>query len=281
VIAITDSHDLHATPAEVWAALADPEVVRHALPGCRSLAVTGPGEAQVTVQINVGNVRGVYQADVAARDADPPQGVTITVAAEGGPGTVETTARVVLAPNPAGGTRLTYEAQVTPAGMLAGLGQRLLSSVIRNLAHAFLSAVDTDLTRRRAGAAVPAEAAPAPADPRVEAPVEAPVEVPVDVTPETPGEAPPETLGETPLATQVEAPPETPADPLAAVASDPPPVATPTVAGSARWGLALAAMIVGPLIGLALFDDAGRVLLAAAGGLLLGLVALLPRARTD
>jgi carbon monoxide dehydrogenase subunit G len=150
---------LHAAPAEVFAALNDPEMLARTIPGCRSLTPLGDDCFALEVTAGVASVKGTYEGEVRLADQRPPYSFTLRAAGSGAPGTVDTTVRVNLAEDDHA-TRLEYEADAVVGGMVGGVGQRVLSGVARKMAGQFFAAVDAEL--RGVPAAVAAGAPPEP-----------------------------------------------------------------------------------------------------------------------
>ena len=109
---------LKATPEQVWAALHDPGTLARALPGCESLTTTGLDAYAVTVTAGVAAIKGTYDGRVAMTNQQPPTALTMTAQGVGGPGTVEASVEVRLAPDAAGGSVVTYDADAVVGGAI-------------------------------------------------------------------------------------------------------------------------------------------------------------------
>lgn len=140
---------LHADRETVFAALTDPGVLARCIPGCESLDLTGPDSYKMTVSAGVGAIRGRYDGQVRLTDLVRPDGYVMNASGAGGAGTVEATCRVDLVSD-GNQTELTYSADATVGGPVAGVGQRMISAVAKRMAGQFFSAVDEELTGARA-----------------------------------------------------------------------------------------------------------------------------------
>ncbi|MBV9594653.1 MAG: carbon monoxide dehydrogenase subunit G [Actinobacteria bacterium] len=140
---------LHAPVETVWAALNDPEVLRRTIPGCERLDETGPDVYAMTVSAGVGSIKGSYAGKVALSEQQLPSSFLLSASGAGAPGTVRTEVRVKLDPTGDGGTRLIYDADAEVGGMVAGVGQRMLTAVAKKMAAQFFDAVDRDLRGER------------------------------------------------------------------------------------------------------------------------------------
>jgi carbon monoxide dehydrogenase subunit G len=150
---VTGNAVLHAAPAEVFAALNDPEVLARTIPGCRALTPLGNDCYALEVTAGVASVKGTYEGQVRLADQQPPHAFTLRAVGTGAPGTVDTTVRVSLAEDDHA-TRLEYEADAVVGGMVGGVGQRVLSGVARKMAGQFFAAVDAELRGVPAAASI-------------------------------------------------------------------------------------------------------------------------------
>jgi carbon monoxide dehydrogenase subunit G len=151
---IEGEHAFSASRAQVWAALNDPGALARTLPGAQRLDATGADEYALTVSVGVGAVRGTYEGTFSLTDKREREGCTVRASASGGPGSVQTVARMTLA-DADGGALLRYEADATVTGALAGVGQRLVAAAARRTTHDFFEALDRELAPAAAAAKPP------------------------------------------------------------------------------------------------------------------------------
>jgi uncharacterized protein len=140
-VKITGEHEFRASREQVWDALQDPVVLAGTLPGARRLEPTGPDEYAITVDVGVGSVKGTYEGTFALTDKVEREACTVRASASGRPGSVTTEARMSLS-GEGQGSRMTYEADATVTGPLAGVGQRLTAAAARRTTEQFLAALD-------------------------------------------------------------------------------------------------------------------------------------------
>jgi len=119
-----------SAPSEAWAALADPERLAAALPGCRSVTrdADGVGTLHVVTEVAVASVRGLWAGTVAPVDAD-----AVHVRGSGAPGAVD----LVVRADP-GRTSITVEGTVD--GALDTVGAAVLAGAVRRMAEDLLAA---------------------------------------------------------------------------------------------------------------------------------------------
>ena len=143
---ISGSATLHADIDRVYAALNDPAVLRAVIPGCEHLAETSPAEYAMLVSVGVGTIKGSYQGTVQLADRHPPHSFVLKAAGAGGTGNMSAECTVLLIDTPDGITFVEYDADAVVGGMVAGVGQRMLTGVAKKLAAQFFRSVDGVLT---------------------------------------------------------------------------------------------------------------------------------------
>jgi carbon monoxide dehydrogenase subunit G len=141
---VTGEHTFRLSRDQVWAGLQDPKILAAAVPGARRLHPTGPDEYEITVDVGVGSVKGTYEGTFALTDKQEGEACTVRASASGRPGSVEAVAQMRLAERD-GGVLLTYEADATVTGPLAGVGQRLMGAAARRTTAQFLTALETTI----------------------------------------------------------------------------------------------------------------------------------------
>jgi uncharacterized protein len=163
---VTGDYEFRASREQVWKALLDPEALAATLPGARRLEPTGSDRYDISIDVGVGSVKGTYDGTFALTDMVEREACTVRATASGRPGSVTTEARMRLEGDKR--ARMTYEADATVTGPLAGVGQRLMGAAARRTTEQFLSALDEYIAAPAAVAAAAPEpgAAVVPAAPR-------------------------------------------------------------------------------------------------------------------
>src|SRR5258707_1815551 len=163
---------VHAPAEAVWAALGDRDVVLRAIPGIERLALTGNGRCEFTVRAAIAAISGTYTGETVVRQADAPSRLGLTISAAGARGTINCDVDVRLVPASDEVTEVSYEADAEAAGPIAGIGQRMLASIVKRQAGDFIANLDEVLTGPPA-APRPAASAEGPAPSRASAEVPA------------------------------------------------------------------------------------------------------------
>ena len=143
---------LHATytlpvPRQrLWDLLLTPEDLKACLPGCERLTQVAPDTYEAALTIGVAAVKGTYTGRLQIGDPEPPARCRLQFDGTGKPGFVRGEAVVVLSDDPAG-TVLAIDADAQVGGLIASVGQRMLTGVGRMLLTEFIKRVEAHLTR--------------------------------------------------------------------------------------------------------------------------------------
>jgi hypothetical protein len=122
----------------LWEKLFDPAVLKAAIPGCEQLEGAGEHHWKAVVSFGLGPIRGRFRARVRLEEPSRPDGYTLVVEGQGPAGVVQGRGRVTLSPD-GEGTRLTYAGDVSVGGLVASVGQRMLSLAARKAVEDFFA----------------------------------------------------------------------------------------------------------------------------------------------
>ena len=158
---MSDKREIGAAPATVYAALLDPEVLKHCVPGAQEVSGNPQDGYEATVVQKVGPVKATFKGQVTMSDMVENEKLTITGEGKGGAtGFAKGGAEVTLSPTETGGTLLSYDVEAKVGGKLAQLGSRLIDGFAKKMADQFF----TNLVEQLGGTGAP-EAAEATAEP--------------------------------------------------------------------------------------------------------------------
>lgn len=143
---ISGTATLHASRANVWDALNDPSVLVATIPGCSLLEEVATDSYTMTVSAGVGSIKGTYRGEVRLGDKLHPERFILHAAGAGTPGTLSAEVLVTLAEVEPHTTTLTYDADAVVGGLVAGVGQRMISGVAKRTATEFFAAVEAALS---------------------------------------------------------------------------------------------------------------------------------------
>ena len=132
----------------VWTLLQDPDVLVKAMPGAQRLVSTGDGTYEGTVRIGVGPVTAAqWTLSVALHDREEPARYMMKVDTKGPLGFTRGSASVELVDGESS-TTMRYRADLQIGGKVAGIGQRLLDQVARQLTKRGLEALSREMEMR-------------------------------------------------------------------------------------------------------------------------------------
>ncbi|MDF3348635.1 carbon monoxide dehydrogenase subunit G [Sulfitobacter sp. KE34] len=134
---MSDTRQIAATPAEVYAALLDPEMLQTCVPGAQDVSGSVEEGYDATVVQKVGPVKATFKGHVTLSDLVPNEALTITGEGKGGAaGFAKGGAEVRLAEKD-GGTELSYDVEAKVGGKLAQLGSRIIDGFAKKMADQF------------------------------------------------------------------------------------------------------------------------------------------------
>jgi len=139
------SYEVKAPREKVWSAFLDPATLQKAIPGCEKLELIGADEYKAILKIGVAAVKGTFEGKVRLQDKKPPESYRLSAEGSGGPGFVRSDTVITLS-DIEGGTRVAYSADVQVGGLIAGVGQRMLSGVSKMMADQFFNRMGELLT---------------------------------------------------------------------------------------------------------------------------------------
>ena len=145
---ITGTHEIKIPRERVYAALTDPQILQHCIPGCQSLEETSANNYIATMKAGVGPVKGVFKGHVHLEDMQPPEHYQMIVDGKGGPGFVKGTGNFHLESN-SDGTIVRYEGEMQVGGVIASVGQRMIEAAAKMLAAQFFKALESEINSPR------------------------------------------------------------------------------------------------------------------------------------
>jgi uncharacterized protein len=114
-------------------------VLQECIPGCKSLKETGKDQYEAELLVGIGPVRGTYKGTVQIKDRKAPKSYRLIIEGKGGAGFVKGDGVVSLTSGASGGTKVDVKGSGEAGGMLARVGQRLMSGAANNLLKQFFT----------------------------------------------------------------------------------------------------------------------------------------------
>lgn len=136
---IAGSFAVAAPVDRTWRAITDPQVVGACLPGCEEIETVSPTLYRAQIGVKLGPISATFAAEVEVLEEEPPvRVVSVTRGEEGGRASrIRSENILTLEPADDGGTRVTYEADMTVAGRLAKFGFGVMKKKAQSLAGEF------------------------------------------------------------------------------------------------------------------------------------------------
>ncbi len=136
---MSDTREIAAPPAAVYAALLDADTLKACVPGATEVAGNPDDGFEATVVQKVGPVKATFKGAVTLSDLIENESLTISGEGKGGAaGFAKGGAEVRLAPTD-GGTQLSYDVEAKVGGKLAQLGSRIIDGFAKKMADQFFS----------------------------------------------------------------------------------------------------------------------------------------------
>jgi carbon monoxide dehydrogenase subunit G len=142
---MSDTRQIAATPAEVYAALLNPDVLKECVPGATEVTGSPADGFEASVTQKVGPVKATFKGQVTLSDMIENQSLTISGEGKGGAaGFAKGGAEVRIAASE-GGTELSYDVEAKVGGKLAQLGSRIIDGFAKKMADQFFTNLQTHL----------------------------------------------------------------------------------------------------------------------------------------
>ena len=139
------THTFTADRETVWSALNDPQVLGRATPGVTSLEPIGEDRYQAIFDIKMGPIRSRFDGTLEVRNKVAPESYTLSINVDGKIGTVSAEGGFDLQSQD-GSTIVSFAGDARMNGVLARMGQRVISGVARMFTKQFFSALERELS---------------------------------------------------------------------------------------------------------------------------------------
>jgi carbon monoxide dehydrogenase subunit G len=142
---MSDTRQINASPAEVYAALLDPDMLQKCVPGAQDVTGSVADGYEATVVQKVGPVKATFKGQVTLSDLVENTSLKIDGAGKGGAaGFAKGGAEVHLVAKD-GGTELSYDVEAKVGGKLAQLGSRIIDGFAKKMADQFFDNLQATL----------------------------------------------------------------------------------------------------------------------------------------
>lgn len=135
---------------DVWDILQDADALKHSLPGISEFNQVGESEWRGTIAMGVGPVKGSYSGKIIMFDQQEPSRYKLAMEGEGGAGWVKAEGTFELEALNEETTRVVYNIEAQVGGLVASVGQRMLSGVGKMVLGQFFKSMENQLRSRKA-----------------------------------------------------------------------------------------------------------------------------------
>lgn len=142
---IKGTYELSADRDVIWKMIMDPKVLEKITPGIKTLEPEGDDNYKALSEIKVGPVKGEFQGGLSLKDKVAEESCTVVLDQKSKMGNVIAEIGMQLVPTDGGQTKVQYTGEAKMSGMLARMGQRIMSGVVSTLSKQFFQALEKEL----------------------------------------------------------------------------------------------------------------------------------------
>lgn len=142
-------HTFDAPRKLVWDTLQDPQSLRNAIPGVETFEQVGPDEYHAKVKIGVAAVKGTYTSKIRVFDQQEPTHYKLSIDANGPTGFVKGEGTFDLQEDGPDKTVVNWSGDAQVGGLVAGVGQRLLTPAAKMTVGQLWKAMDGQIKERQ------------------------------------------------------------------------------------------------------------------------------------
>lgn len=145
---ISGKYVLEADPKVIWDMMMEPRILERVTPGIKKLETIGEDEYKAISEVRVGPVKGEFTGNLAVRDKIPEESCLLVVDQKSKMGNVVAEIGMRFMATAPGETEVSYTGEAKLSGMLARMGQRIMSGVVSTLSKQFFQGMERELEAR-------------------------------------------------------------------------------------------------------------------------------------
>lgn len=146
---IKGTYELSANRDVIWKMILDPKVLEKVTPGIKSLEREGEDTYKALSEVKVGPVKGEFKGGLSLKDKVEEESCVVVLDQKSKMGNVIAEIGMQLISNEEGNTEVHYTGEAKMSGMLARMGQRIMSGVVSTLSKQFFQAMEKELEERQ------------------------------------------------------------------------------------------------------------------------------------
>lgn len=139
---MSDTREIAADKATVWAALLNPEVLKECVPGATEVTGNAEDGFEAVVTQKVGPVKATFRGTVVISNVVEGASLTLTGEGKGGAAGFAKGAADVHLDEADGVTTLSYDVEAKVGGKLAQLGSRIVDGFAKKMADQFFTRLE-------------------------------------------------------------------------------------------------------------------------------------------
>ena len=132
----------------IWNLLMNPDSLSRIIPGVTKLEKTAENSYKSVVEINIGPVSGRYEGTVQLNDVVENTRFLLRALQNSKIGDANATVNIILSPVNSSQVELKFDGDVKLTGLMARMGQRMLSGVANSLIKVFFSNLENELQKQ-------------------------------------------------------------------------------------------------------------------------------------
>lgn len=140
---------VQAPRQQVWDALNDVDKLAQIIPGAQNLTQTGPDRYSATMRVGVGPIKSNFNGTVAISEQREPEHYRLDVEGQAKQGQMKGSGAVDLEEVSEGSTQVRVDAEFHVSGMIARVGQRMMSGVANQLMQTFFKELERQAAAHR------------------------------------------------------------------------------------------------------------------------------------
>ena len=141
---------MDATPVILWNMLMDTDTLSKIVPGISKLEKTGDNSYKSILEIKMGPVSGSFTGNLQMENIQEQKGFTLVVQQNSSIGNANATMKIELIPLTVNETEVAFDGEVNVTGLLASMGQSILTSAANMLTKQFFANLDNELAKLQA-----------------------------------------------------------------------------------------------------------------------------------
>ena len=145
------SHTVSATPITLWKMLMDTDTLSKIIPGISTLERTGDYSYESILELKAGPLSTSFTGNAQMEDIVEQRKFTLKMQQSNKMGNANSIMNVELLPVNETETEVVFDGEIKITGLLASMGQKILSSVANMLTKQFFANLDHELAKREAG----------------------------------------------------------------------------------------------------------------------------------